>query len=77
MLMMHGANMKIMERIVVSKRASAPHNTTGLISVLYNIILVPLDKSLLVKRFIAAKISSIAGQDTSLCFFFYAVIITD
>jgi len=39
----------------VNVHASAPHNTTGLISVLYIIILVPLDKSQLLKRLTAAK----------------------
>jgi len=39
----------------VTVQASAPHDTTGLISVLYNIILVALDKSRVVKRLIAAK----------------------
>ena len=39
----------------VTVHASAPHYTTGLISVLYNIILVALDKSRLLKRLIAAK----------------------
>ena len=34
----------------VNVHASAPYNTTGLISVLYNIILVALDKSRLLKR---------------------------
>jgi len=35
--------------------ASAPYVTAGLISVLYNLILVALDKSLFLKRLIAAK----------------------
>ena len=39
----------------VNVHASAPHNTTGLIGVLYNIILVALDKSRLLKRLIAAR----------------------
>jgi len=39
----------------VNVHASAPHNTTGLISVLYNIALVALDKRQLLKRLIAAK----------------------
>jgi len=39
----------------VNVHASAPHNTTGLISVLYIIILVALDKSRLLNRLIAAK----------------------
>ena len=39
----------------VNVHASAPYDTTGLISVLYNIILVALDKSRLLKRLIAAK----------------------
>ena len=37
----------------VTVHTSAPHNTAGLISVLYNIILVALDKSRLLKRLIA------------------------
>ena len=40
---------------LVNVHASTPYNTTGLISVLWNIILVALDKSQLLKRFIAAK----------------------
>ena len=39
----------------VNVRASTPNDTPGLISVLYNIILVALDKSRLLKRLIAAK----------------------
>ena len=39
----------------VNVHASAPHDTTGLISVLYNIILVALNKSRLLKRLTAAK----------------------
>ena len=39
----------------VNVHSSAPHDTTGLISVLYNIILVALDKSRLQKRLTAAK----------------------
>jgi hypothetical protein len=35
--------------------ASAPHDTTGLVSVLFNMILIALDKSRLLKRLIAAK----------------------
>jgi len=39
----------------VNVHASAPYDTIDLISVLYNIILVALDKSRLLKRLIAAK----------------------
>ena len=39
----------------VTVHTSAPHNTAGLISVLYNIISVALDKSRLLKRLITAK----------------------
>ena len=39
----------------VNVHASTPYDTTGLISVLYNIILVALDKSRLLKRVIAVK----------------------
>ena len=39
----------------VNVHASAPHDTTGLISVLYDIILAALDKSRLLERLIAAK----------------------
>ena len=39
----------------VNVHASAPHDNTGLISVLYNIILVALDKSRLLKGLTAAK----------------------
>jgi hypothetical protein len=39
----------------VTVHASAPYDTTSLISVLYNRILVALNKSLLLKRLIAAK----------------------
>jgi hypothetical protein len=41
--------------LFVTVRASAPHDTTGLISVLYNRILVALDKSLLLKGIRAEK----------------------
>ena len=53
----------------VITHVSAPYVTAGLINVLYNLILVALDKSLFLK---SCKISSIAGQDTSLYFFFCA-----
>ena len=43
----------------VNVHASAPHNTTGLISVLYNIILVALDKSLLSRYRYTSKFASI------------------
>ena len=39
----------------INFHASAPYNTTGLISFLYNIILVALDKSRLLKGLTAAK----------------------
>jgi len=39
----------------VNVHASAPYDTTGLIGVLYNIILVALEKRRLLKRLIAAK----------------------
>ena len=39
----------------VNVHVSAPYDTAGLISVLYNIILVALDKSQLLKRLITAK----------------------
>ena len=39
----------------VNVHASAPYDTTGLTSVFYNITSVALDKSLLLKRLIAAK----------------------
>jgi hypothetical protein len=39
----------------VNVHTSAPYDTTGLISVLYNIILVALDKNRLLKRLTAAK----------------------
>ena len=39
----------------VNVHAPAPYDTTGLISVLYNIILVALDKSWLLKKLIAVK----------------------
>ena len=39
----------------VNVHASTPYDTSSLISVLYNIILIALDKSWLQKRFIAAK----------------------
>ena len=38
----------------VNVHASAPHVTTGLVSVLYNTILVALDKSRLLKRLLAS-----------------------
>ena len=46
---------KAFSSFFVNVHASAPYDTTGLISVLYNIILVALDKSRLLKRLIAAK----------------------
>ena len=39
----------------VNVHAAAPHDTNGLISVLYDMILVALDKSRLLKRIISAK----------------------
>ena len=56
-----------------SLHASAPYDTTGLVSVLYNIILVALDK----KSTPEEIYGSIAGQNTSLYFFFHVIIITD
>jgi len=41
--------------VFVNVHASAPYDTAGLINVLYDIILVALDKSRLLKRLIAAK----------------------
>ena len=47
--------MRACSSFFVIVHASAPYDTSGLISVLYNRILVALDKSLLLKRLIAAK----------------------
>jgi len=41
--------------LFVNVHASAPYDSIGLISVLYNIILVALDKGRLLKRCTAAK----------------------